>query len=241
MLATSAKANPRNWENHIRAVCFAYNTSIHTSTGYSPFYLMYGREARLPVDLTFPFHTSSLVPSYPTYAQELQSSLTSAYDLARTTLGDAQFRQKMLYDRKIHGEPFKEGDLVWLHSTVIPPHSCRKLHHPWCDPYQVMKKLSDINYVVAPVDQLNKHSIVHFDRLKLCPSTLRFSELLHDATPDVSETCSSPRRQYAGEGAKLFSDESVTPGDAPVTSGPTSRYPRRLRRPPDRLAPTVAH
>lgn len=104
-----------------------------------------------------------------------------------------------------------------------------------------MKKLSVINYVVAPVDQLNKQLIVHFDRLKLCPSTLRFSEPLHVATPDVSKTCSSPRCRYAGKGSELFSDESVTPGDALVTSGPTSRYPRRLQRPPDRLAPTVAH
>ena len=53
MLATTVKENPTSWEDHIRKVCFAYNSSIHPTTGYSPFYLMFGRNARSPADLLF--------------------------------------------------------------------------------------------------------------------------------------------------------------------------------------------
>ena len=51
MSATHCKDNPWDWEDHIRKVCFAYNTSVHASTGYAPFYLMYGCQATLPVDV----------------------------------------------------------------------------------------------------------------------------------------------------------------------------------------------
>ena len=53
MLATCTQDHPATWEDHLRGVCMAYNTSMHPTTGYSPFFLMFGRDARLPVDLTF--------------------------------------------------------------------------------------------------------------------------------------------------------------------------------------------
>ena len=53
MLATTAHNHPSDWDFYIRKVCLAYNSSIHSSTGFSPFFLMFGREVKLPIDVMY--------------------------------------------------------------------------------------------------------------------------------------------------------------------------------------------
>ena len=50
-LLKMVKENENEWETYLESVLFAYRTSKQASTKYSPFYLLYGREPRLPVDL----------------------------------------------------------------------------------------------------------------------------------------------------------------------------------------------
>ena len=42
----------KDWDTHLSAVLFGYRVSPHDTTGESPFYLLYGREPRLPVDVS---------------------------------------------------------------------------------------------------------------------------------------------------------------------------------------------
>ena len=51
MLAITSKDNPYSWEDQVRKVCLAYNTSPQSTTGYTPFFLVFGPQARLPVDI----------------------------------------------------------------------------------------------------------------------------------------------------------------------------------------------
>ena len=57
------------------------------------------------------------------------------------------------------------GDLVWLHSSVPKQDSHCKLHHPWTDPFKVLKQLSDTTYHIHGNQQ---RKVVHFDRLEPC-------------------------------------------------------------------------
>ena len=48
VLSACAKDHPFEWEHYIRKVCMAYNSSVQASTGYMPFYLMFGHRRVFP-------------------------------------------------------------------------------------------------------------------------------------------------------------------------------------------------
>ena len=50
MLAKSVEKNGKDWDKHLPYVLFVYRSSLEQSTGESPFYLLYGRDSRLPTD-----------------------------------------------------------------------------------------------------------------------------------------------------------------------------------------------
>ena len=72
-----------------------------------------------------------------------------------------------VYDRKVHGKPFSNGDMVWLFSPAVPREQSRKLHHPWKGPLIVVEKMGSNTYKIKGQNN-RKFQIVHFDRLKPC-------------------------------------------------------------------------
>ena len=175
MLSTTLKDHPFDWEQRLKKVCMAYNSSIHASTGYSPHYLLFGSEARLPLDLMYDTGKHHQQPVQK-YAADLRQHLQDAHRVVRQQLQHTHVRQKEYYDRKVHGDPHKEGDLVWLHNPAIPPGESAKLHHPWTGPYKILKKISDADYRIKELFGKKSPLIVHFDRLKSCHPGTRFAE-----------------------------------------------------------------
>ena len=67
ILRTLPESYKSHWHEHLNKVVHAYNCSRNDATGYSPFYLLFGRHLRLPIDLIFSIDLSKKHQSYPQY------------------------------------------------------------------------------------------------------------------------------------------------------------------------------
>ena len=143
----------------------AYRTSVQESTGCTPFYLMFGREAHLPADVTYRLPPSSNPIQVNQYALDLRLRLESAYQRVRERIGLQHQQQKALYDRAAHGRPYAVHDMVWLHCPAVPRGKSPKLHHYWQGPY---REVSDVLFLLQQGDSRRRRTVVHFDTLKPC-------------------------------------------------------------------------
>ena len=90
MLAMFAGENCDDWDDLLPAVMMAYRSSIHESTGYSPYWLMFGEECTLPMDVGLPRQYPGLPVSITSpYAVWVRDALEVAYDQVRRNSGQA--------------------------------------------------------------------------------------------------------------------------------------------------------
>jgi transposase InsO family protein len=96
MLGTLVPAQKADWKKFVSSLVHAYNCTKHDSTGYSPFYLMFGRHPRIPVDLIVGsgHQGDKGQESYGQFVSSLRSRMEYAFNLANTKIAEAQRKQK---------------------------------------------------------------------------------------------------------------------------------------------------
>ena len=145
----------------------AYRTSVHESTGYSPFRLMMGEECSLPQDVsTAELRTQRENDVAPhLFATWVRDALEVAYDHVQSSLRKTASRRKRLYDTKAVNRKFPVGSWVLRY---YPPAAQHKLGSPWIGPHQVVRQAT--GHTVGIQRSADKPIIfVHVDDLKLCP------------------------------------------------------------------------
>lgn len=133
-------ASQSDWASLIPAAEFAYNNSVHSSTGQSPFYANYGfHPARLPES-----HRAVAVPA----VQSMTDFLARNCRRLRATLSRAQDAARKQFDRK-RGPVvlFSPGDRVWLSSAHLRLRCpSQKLGPRFIGPFTVKRRINDVAY-----------------------------------------------------------------------------------------------
>ena len=87
MLGTLEPHQKVDWKSHVGAMVHAYNCTKHDTTGYSPYFLMFGRHPRIAVDVALGRHEPEC-GSY--YVKKLKEQLRKAYEMAETNSRNSQ-------------------------------------------------------------------------------------------------------------------------------------------------------
>ena len=153
-----------NWDLQLPLALFAIRTSEHATTGFSPFCLTYGREARIPWDIVYGSAPHTLMPLEKWVADRKQH-MTQVFKMVQEQTKQRQLQQKRYFDSNLKGEfqRFEKEELVMIYDAAARS-KVGKLNSPWSGPYPVVDKLSDCLYKVLMEE--GKEKVVNVEKLK---------------------------------------------------------------------------
>jgi transposase InsO family protein len=156
------------WDTFLNAALFAYRTNQNSTTKYTPFKLLYGREAILPMDLQGSENQSN--EAMDSQLQRHIKFITEDFQNIRTNaqqnITKAQGKQKQYHDQGIKLEKFNIGDKVLLYESAKAKVHGDKFREKWTGPYYI----HDINgsgaYKLRTMEDKILKRYINTDRLK---------------------------------------------------------------------------
>ncbi|XP_025016786.1 uncharacterized protein LOC112538932 [Tetranychus urticae] len=153
------ETNRLRWSQILPLMNFAYNTSTNQSTQFSPFYLLYGREPTLPIDLKINPDNRELRLS--DYVEFIHNEWTTVKEQARMNSDESKEKQSKNYERRRRLRTFSIGDLVLYEKQV----RSNKLDSKYEGPYEIIEKIGETTYLVRK-DEHSEPKRVHGSQIK---------------------------------------------------------------------------
>jgi len=167
LMKAYAEETGSKWPTAITSYAYAYNTAVHSATGYTPFYMMHGWEAKLPYELLLEQRGQSEYKSVNRYVEELLTAVNDCWVAAAEEMSEG--------DRRKHWSPsttpkrknpvprFEPEQRVWVSKPFQSPGESKATKRLWYGPYMIVKRISDLVYVVAREGYEDE---IHVDRIK---------------------------------------------------------------------------
>ena len=115
--------NPLNWDELLSEVLWAYRTSKRLSINTTPFSLVYGHDAVLPVEITIESLrvAKQNQPSQVDYESAMMVEMDDLDEAQVAALNSIILQKQKVtksYNRRIRPKTFVIGDLVW--KVILP-------------------------------------------------------------------------------------------------------------------------
>ena len=130
--------------------------------------LFIGRDILMPLDLKLPGNEAvgeGETASKQDYVNNLHLHLSQVFDSARANSLKAALKRKDRLDKAVKIMEFREGQKVWLRSSVTKPGQSAKWSAGVVGPFKIVKSIGKANYIVQRLCS-GKKILVHADRLR---------------------------------------------------------------------------
>ena len=190
------------WSEHLPEMLAAYNGTRSAVTGYSPYFLLFGRKSRMPVDCLFPtLHDSPHQAKMEVSVAAMQKRFKEAFMVARHLTSQEAARQRHYYDCKAGAAALQPGDVVMVHTNGFVGKS--KVKDQWEDGgFIVESQLEDwpvykVRCPTSDAKQKSKYRILHRNCLLLVTNEddavvpgqsaqAKVSPVVSNATPEAA-------------------------------------------------------
>ena len=201
-LASVVDSTTLDWELYLAPLMFSYNTSFHTATKNSPFFLTFGIEPRAPSfeapEMRRKFYGESST-------DELFARLKTARELAQFHNEAAIGKAKDYFDQKARPHQYQPGQLVLLTETNFLKRNA-KLSPKWTGPHEILSLKGDSN-VELKISRTGRKLITHVNRLKPYNAGIQTS----DQIPDQPRQPTSRQQQQQPEAGNIDVDGTTSP------------------------------
>ena len=234
MLRTLEDAHKRSWYRYAQKLAHAYNCTRNDATGYSPFFLMFGRNPRLPIDLLFEQINKDEKKCHTKFVEEWSNMMTEVYKKANQSAIDSAAQGRKAYDRHSRSSVLHAGDRV-LTKRMKDAKGHGKIRSYWEDGVcEIVRQVGDSSVYEIQYPKTGKKKMLHRNMLLQCndlPLEIKHTKRSKEQVPKPKHF-PSIELEPGNDDSDDSSGEEENDGD--VQQGRRVTLSKRPRLPPDR-------
>ena len=153
LLCTIIQKNLKNQDDCFPFTEFAYNQSVHSTTKFSQFEIVYGFNPLTPLDL-LPLLVSEMISLV---GQKKAEMVKKFHESVRQHIKKKNEQYATKANKGRQQVLFKSGDWIWVHmrKKIFPAHRWSKLHSKGDGPFQVLARINNNAYKLDFPDEYN--------------------------------------------------------------------------------------